>query len=475
MSYSDIVKYHMDSCNILLLQKFIDELKRLGENTLLISKSQITVEAYLSLQKKEQLESSIMNYIINSIGDLCAARVEYTTDFYLKNGGLEDFLNLAEKSKTEIIFIPVFCNNHYSLAVYHVMENILDYLDPAENSIVPEKIYTIVEIISKVFQKPLFKKNNNIPRQKQGSMDCGIITCWYIKTIFQNKQLSTISSVNTDAIRKHFLLEIKNIVYNNTGGDLSKLDEVWTFEEDLDVIERIDKVDNTKVVQNGLLPSENCKVKTDIEIVDSILVKAEQEIGNDSKNKKLENDPSPQLLHNPLEIMNSNLDKVLEEEVIDKIEEIFEKNQTYYGANVDKNNKTCVDILETIPVNLLDTLYLQDKLDFLETQLNNNTEDEVNKILLAKFEKDRQCTFIQLRNLPAVLRKLSSDKEESWKLLENVIKLKPIIALSLVARAKYPSHAPHRFHYGNRKCFLRFKNIVERNLPGMLVNDPKAN
>jgi len=264
-------------------------------------------------------------------------------------------------------------------------------------------------------------------------------------------------------------------VYNNTGGDLSKLDEVWTFEEDLDVIERIDKVDNTKVVQNGLLPSENCKVKTDIEIVDSILVKAEQEIGNDSKNKKLENDPSPQLLHNPLEIMNSNLDKVLEGEVVDKIEEIFEKNQTYYGANVDKNNKTCVDILETIPVNLLDTLYLQDKLDFLETQLNNNTEDEVNKILLAKFEKDRQCTFIQLRNLPAVLRKLSSDKEESWKLLENVIKLKPIIALSLVARAKYPSHAPHRFHYGNRKCFLRFKNIVERNLPGMLVNDPKAN
>ena len=58
-----------------------------------------------------------------------------------------------------------------------------------------------------------------------------------------------------------------------------------------------------------MLPSENCKVKTDIEIVDSILVKTEQEIGNDSKNKKLENNPNPQLLRNPLEIMNSNLDK----------------------------------------------------------------------------------------------------------------------------------------------------------------------
>ena len=473
MSYSDIVKYHMDSCNILLLQKFIDELKRLGENTLLISKSQITVEAYLSLQKKEQLESSIMNYIINSIGDLCAARVEYTTDFYLKNGGLEDFLNLAEKSKAEIIFIPVFCNNHYSLAVYHVMENILDYLDPAENSIVPEKIYTIVEIISKVFQKPLFKRNNNIPRQKKGSMDCGIITCWYIKTIFQNKQLSTISSVNTDAIRKHFLLEIKNIVYNNTGGDLSKLDEVWTFEEDVDSMEKIYKVDKTEVVQNDLLPSENCEFKKDIEIVDSIFDKTEQELGNDSKNKKLEN--NQQLLHNPLEIMNSNLDKVLEEEEIDKIEELFEKNQTYYGADVDRNNNTCNNILETIPVNLLDTLQLQDRLDYLEGHFKNKSEDELHKILQRRFEKDRQCTFIQLRNLPAVLRNLSADKEESWKLLENVIKLKPIIALSLVARAKYPSHAPHRFHYGNRKCFLRFKNIVERVLPGMLVNDPKAN
>jgi len=67
--------------------------------------------------------------------------------------------------------------------------------------------------------------------------------------------------------------------------------------------------------------------------------------------------------------MNSKLDKVLEEEEIDKIEELFEQNQTYYGANVDKNNKTCVEILETIPVNLLDTLYLQDKLDFLEMRL----------------------------------------------------------------------------------------------------------
>ena len=131
--------------------------------------------------------------------------------------------------------------------------------------------------------------------------------------------------------------------------------------------------------------------------------------------------------------------------------------------------------METIPVNLLDTLQLQDRLDYLEGHFKNKSEDELHKILQRRFEKDRQCTFIQLRNLPAVLRNLSADKEESWKLLENVIKLKPIIALSLVARAKYPSHAPHRFHYGNRKCFLRFKNIVERVLPGMLVNDPKAN
>ena len=116
-----------------------------------------------------------------------------------------------------------------------------------------------------------------------------------------------------------------------------KLDEVWKFEEDLDVVERIDEVDKTEVVQNELFPSENCEVKTTIEIDDSILVKTEQEIGNNNENKKLE--IYPQLLHNRVEKMSSNVDmyvdKVLEEEEIDKIEEIFEKNQTYYGANID--------------------------------------------------------------------------------------------------------------------------------------------
>ena len=31
MSYSEIVKYHMESCHILLLNKFMNELQRLGE------------------------------------------------------------------------------------------------------------------------------------------------------------------------------------------------------------------------------------------------------------------------------------------------------------------------------------------------------------------------------------------------------------------------------------------------------------
>jgi len=475
MSYSEIVKYHMVVCNILLLDKFLSEIKKLSPNTLLISKKHLTVESYLSLQQNEQLESNMLNYIINSITGICASKVEYTTSFYLNNKSLENFLILAKNNKKEQIFVPVYVeNNHYSLAVYNVKQNIIEFFDPAEKNDLPKKLDKIIEVFETVFTvKPVFRKIDNIPKQKINSNDCGIMICWYIKAIYTNKQLGDVRSVNTDAIRKHFLLEIKNIVYNNTGGDLSKLDEVWTFEEDVGVMERIDIVDKTEVVQNDLLPSEKCEVKKDIEIVDSIFDKTEQELGNDSKNKKLEN--NQQLLHNPLEIMNSNLDKVLEEEEIDKIEELFEQNQTYYGANVDKNNKTCVEILETIPVNLLDTLYLQDKLDFLEMRLNNKTEDEVNKILLGKFEKDRQCIFLQLRNLPAVLRKLSSDKEEGWKLLENIVKLKPIVALSLVARAKYPSHAPHRFHYGNRKCFLRFKNIVERCLPGIEIYDPKTN
>ena len=342
----------------------------------------------------------------------------------------------------------------------------------------PKKLDKILEVFETVFKvKSLLRKIDNIQKQRVGSNDCGIMVCWYIKTIYTNKQLGDVRSVNTDAIRKHFQFEIKNIVFNNTGGDLSKLDENWTFEENLDVIKKIDKVDRNEVIENNLFNPENCEVKTDIEIVDSISVKAEQEIGKNSKNKQLEN--STQILQNPLEIMSSNedmyVDKVLEEEEVNKIEEIFEKNQTYYGADVDRNNKTCNSILETIPVNLLDTLQLQDRLDYLERHLKNKSEDELHKILQRKFEKDRQCTFIQLRILPAVLRKLSSDKEESWKLLENIIKLKPIIALSLVARAKYPSHAPHRFHYGNRKCFLRFKNIVERCLPGIILNDPKEN
>ena len=474
MSYSEIVKYHMVVCNILLLDKFLSEIKKLSLNTLLISQKHITVESYLSLQQNEQLESNMLNYIVDGIG-VCASRVEYTTSFYLKNKGLENFLILAKNSKKEVIFVPVYDeSNHYSLAVYNVKRNILEFFDPAEKNNLPKNLDKIIKVFETVFSvKPLFRKIDNIPHQQVNSNDCGIMVCWYIKAIYTNRQLRDVKSVNTDAIRKHFLSEIKNIVYNNTGGDLSKLDEVWTFEEDVDIMDRIDKVEKTKAVQTDLLPFENCEVKAGIEIVDSILDKTEQEITNDSKNKKVEN--IPHLLHNPLGIMTSNLDEVLEEKEIGKIEEIFEKNQSYYGANVDKNNKTCVDILETIPVNLLDTLYLQDKLDFLATRLHNKTEDEVNKILLVKFEKDRQCIFLQLRNLPAVLRRLSSDKQEAWKLLENIVKLKPIVALSLVARAKYPSHAPHRFHYGNRKCFLRFKNMVERCLPGIIVNDPKAN
>ena len=268
-------------------------------------------------------------------------------------------------------------------------------------------------------------------------------------------------------------------VFNNTKGDLSKLNEVWSFEENLNVVEnidKIDKIDRNVIVQNSsfLFETSDCEVKTESEIVDSSSVRTEQEVGENSRNKKLEN--SSRLLHNQVEIIRStlNVDKIVDEDKISKIEKTFEINQTYYGANVDRSNKTCIDVLKNIPVNLLDTLYLQDKLDYIEAQLKHKTEDEVNKILLLKYEKDRQCIFIQLRNLPAVLRRLSSVKEEAWKLLENIVKLKPIVALSLVARAKYPSHAPHRFHYGNRKSFLRFKKIVENSIPGIQIIDPKT-
>ena len=66
MSYSEIVKYHMVVCNILLLDKFLSEIKKLSPNTLLISQKHL--ESYLSLQQNEQLESNMLNYIINGIG-----------------------------------------------------------------------------------------------------------------------------------------------------------------------------------------------------------------------------------------------------------------------------------------------------------------------------------------------------------------------------------------------------------------------
>ena len=150
------------------------------------------------------------------------------------------------------------------------------------------------------------------------------------------------------------------------------------------------------LVQNSsfLFETSDCEVKTESEIVDSSSVRTEQEVGENSRNKKLEN--SSRLLHNQVEIIRStlNVDKIVDEDEISKIEKTFEINQTYYGATVDRSNKTCIDVLKNIPVNLLDTLYLQDKLDYIEAQLKHKTEDEVNKILLLKYEKDRQCIFI---------------------------------------------------------------------------------
>ena len=163
------------------------------------------------------------------------------------------------------MFVPVYCeNNHYSLAVYNVMENILDYLDLAVKSFVLEKIYTILKIFEKVFKvKPLFRRNDNIPKQKDMSNDCGVMICWYIKTIYNKKKLRDVGSVNTDAIHKHFQLEIKNIVFNNMKGDLSKVNEVWSFEENLDVVEnidKIDKIDRSVIVQNSSFLSQTSKL-----------------------------------------------------------------------------------------------------------------------------------------------------------------------------------------------------------------------
>ena len=36
MSYSEIVKYYMDACNILLLDRFLNEVKKINNNTLLL-------------------------------------------------------------------------------------------------------------------------------------------------------------------------------------------------------------------------------------------------------------------------------------------------------------------------------------------------------------------------------------------------------------------------------------------------------
>ena len=81
---------------------------------------------------------------------------------------------------------------------------------------------------------------------------------------------------------------------------------------------------------------------------------------------------------------------------------------------------------------------------------------------------------VQNRNLLSVLRSINENKEIAWAKFETIITLRPIIALSLIARAKYPSYLPHRFHYGNRKCFVRFKNIAEKVMPGIEVKDPIA-
>ena len=75
---------------------------------------------------------------------------------------------------------------------------------------------------------------------------------------------------------------------------------------------------------------QNCEVKTEIEIIDSSSVRTEQEVGENSRNKKIEN--SLQLLHNPVEIIRStlNVDEIVDEYEISKIEETFEINQNYY-------------------------------------------------------------------------------------------------------------------------------------------------
>ena len=447
-TYAQVVKNWKKATNLANLENFIRKVDSLEKDVILLKDSQIDCEAFKSLQNNERIVSSMLNYMIEGIDEAVCTPVEYTAHILLtKNNLLQENSALELFIKNEIlnddkkpIFVPIYHEwGHYSLAKYSPGNNVLEFFDSLKGKIKNDKSNLIVEVLTRIIKvSPKIVFQEDTPKQEIHSNDCGIFVYEYINILSKNIDLKKVKQIEAIKIRKLFLVRIKNLVYNETGGDLSNLNNEWNHEYIVkDLNRKEDKVDR--------ISSEVVRIQ--------------------KKDK---------LGHIDLDCTENLLSEDRIDTVIEKLELEFYKKGDFYGAKIKEEELSCEQIksLETAPVNLIHILKLQDKLDYLENSVKID-KINLNNMIKHKFELEKHfLNYVQNRNLPSIIRLLNPNKEIAWSILTTIITIRPMIALSLIARAIYPCHSPHRFHYGNRKCFVRFKKIVEEIMPGIEVKDP---
>ena len=447
-TYAQVVKNWQKSTNLANLENFVRKVSSLEKDVILLKNSQIDCEAFKSLQNNERIVSSMLNYMIEGIDEAVCTPVEYTAHILLtKNNLLQENSALELFIKNEIlnddkkpIFVPIYHEwGHYSLAKYSPGNNVLEFFDSLKGKIKNDKSNLIVEVLTRIIKvSPKIVFQEDTPKQEIHSNDCGIFVYEFINLLTKNIDLKKVKQIEAIKIRKLFLVRIKNLVYNETGGDLSNLNNEWNHEYIVkDLNRKEDKVDR--------ISSEVVRIQ--------------------KKDK---------LGHIDLDCTENLLSEDRIDTVIEKLELEFYKKGDFYGAKIKEEELSCEQIksLETAPVNLIHILKLQDKLDYLENSVKID-KINLNNMIKHKFELEKHfLNYVQNRNLPSIIRLLNPNKEIAWSILTTIITIRPMIALSLIARAIYPCHSPHRFHYGNRKCFVRFKKIVEEIMPGIEVKDP---
>ena len=494
-TYAQVVKNWQKSTNLANLENFVRKVNSLEKNVILLQNSQIDCEAFESLQNNERIVSSMLNYMIEGIDEAVSTPVEYTAHILLtKNNLLQENSALELFIKNEIlnddkkpIFVPIYHEwGHYSLAKYSPGNNVLEFFDSLKGKIKNDKRNLIVEVLTRIIKvSPKIVFQEDTPKQEIHSNDCGIFVYEFINLLSKNIDLKKVKQIEAIKIRKLFLVQIKNLVYNETGGDLSNLNNEWNHENIVkDLNRKEDRVDriSSEVVR---IQKKDKLGHIDLgctENMDMICKKEEIVKNVGSKEDKVDRISSEvvriqkkdKLGHIDLDCTENLLSEDRIDTVIEKLELEFYKKGDFYGAKIKEEELSCEQIksLETAPVNLIHILKLQDKLDYLENSVKID-KINLNNMIKHKFELEKHfLNYVQNRNLPSIIRLLNPNKEIAWSILTTIITIRPMIALSLIARAIYPCHSPHRFHYGNRKCFVRFKKIVEEIMPGIEVKDP---